>query len=249
MRTRSLSRRSVSSNLKLPRVNRVIQREVHVVIQIRAGGNDPVHETRLDQRDDAGAAEAGRRQRAGDAHADGHIGVEHAVGEKLAGFLEPRGVVGEENLVDDVGQLFLAGEVFRHDAFARHVFLLVRAMFFLHPLRHFGNVFAGANVLFSVLAIVQKNNWGTQYARGPGLPITKLPERSSRAHSGTPRRAGDSPASDLRYAIGPGRDAPSLKRGGVTARISWREVAAGIHGGQQAGRPYLAARLYGERIS
>ena len=131
--------------LEAAAVDRIIQREVQVVVKIRAGGNDPVHESRLDERDDAGAAEAGGRERTGNAHADGHVRRKHPFGEKLARFLEPRGIVGEEHLVNDVGQLFLAGEVFRVDALARHVFLFMRTAFFLHPLGHFGNGFAIVN--------------------------------------------------------------------------------------------------------
>ena len=34
-------------------VDRVIQREVQIMVKIRAGGDDPVHEPGLDERDDA----------------------------------------------------------------------------------------------------------------------------------------------------------------------------------------------------
>ena len=69
------------------------------------------------------------------------------VGVKLAGLAESRGVVGEEALVNDVGELFLAGQVLRLDAFARHVFLFVRAILLLHPLGHVGNCFAVVNLV------------------------------------------------------------------------------------------------------
>ena len=52
---------------------------------------------------------------------------------------------------------FPAGEVLGLDAFARHVFFLVRAVLFLQPLRHFGDVFTGANVCVSGFSPVQIN--------------------------------------------------------------------------------------------
>ena len=63
----------------------VVQREVHVVVEVGAGGDDPIHEAGLDERDDAGAAHAGGRERAREAHADGDVGAEHLLGEELAG--------------------------------------------------------------------------------------------------------------------------------------------------------------------
>ena len=114
----SLSRSSVSSILKLPDAHRIVQREVHVVVENRAGGDDPVDEAGLDERNDGGAAQAGRRQRAGEAHADGDIGLQHLLGEKLAAFLETRAVVGQKGVVDEVGELLLAGEILGQDALA-----------------------------------------------------------------------------------------------------------------------------------
>ena len=80
----SLSRSSVSSNWKLPDVHGVVQGEVEVVVEVRAGGDDPVDEAGLDQRDDARSSPAGGRQRAGEAHADGHVGLEHLLREQPA---------------------------------------------------------------------------------------------------------------------------------------------------------------------
>ena len=68
--------------------------------------------------------------------------------------LQPRRVVGEEGVVDDVGQLLLAGEVLGQDALAGHVLVLVRALLLLQPVRHLGQVFAVAALgVFSVLAM------------------------------------------------------------------------------------------------
>src|SRR6266481_10020250 len=102
-------------------MDRIIQSKMHVVVKIGASGHDPIYETGLDERDNAGTAESGRSQRAGNAHANRDVGIEHAVGEKLASFFEPSGVVREESFIDNVTQLFFAGEIFRHDALARHV--------------------------------------------------------------------------------------------------------------------------------
>jgi hypothetical protein len=116
--------------LEVADAHRIIQREVHVVIQIRARGDDPVHESGLDGRHNAGTAHARWRQRAGEAHADGHVGREHAVREKLAAFFEARAVVGEKGFVHRVGQLLLAGDVFGPNALARHEFVPVGHFFF-----------------------------------------------------------------------------------------------------------------------
>ena len=131
-------------HLEAADAHRVVQREVQVVVEVRAGGDDPVHEAGLDQRHDGGAAQAGRRERAREAHADGDVRLQHLLGEELAAFLEPRAVVGEEGVVDEVGELLLAGEVLGQDALAGQVLVPVRALLLLHPVRHFGQVFAVA---------------------------------------------------------------------------------------------------------
>ena len=97
--------------LEVADAHRIIQREVHVVIEIGAGGHNPVHETGLDERHDGRATHARWRERAGEAHADGDIRSEHFLREELAAFLEPRAVVGEKGFVHQVGELFLAGDV------------------------------------------------------------------------------------------------------------------------------------------
>ena len=76
---------------------------VEVVVEVRAGGDDPVHETGLHQRDDGGGAESGGGQRAGERQADGAVLGEHLVGVQAAGFPEAGGVVGLEGGVDQVG--------------------------------------------------------------------------------------------------------------------------------------------------
>ena len=82
-------------------VQREVQRVVQVVIEVRAGADDEVDQPAVHQLDDA-AAEAGRRQRAGDGQADRRVVVrgEHLVGEDVAGLRQPAGVERLEAVVD-----------------------------------------------------------------------------------------------------------------------------------------------------
>ena len=81
-------------------VEREVQRVVEIVIEIRAGADDEVHQPALHQLDDA-AAKACGRQRAGDRQADGRVvrRRQHLVGEDAARLAEPGGVEGLEPLV------------------------------------------------------------------------------------------------------------------------------------------------------
>ncbi len=63
--------------LRIPAVHREPEAEVRVVIEIRAGRDDPVDEPALDERNERRHAESRRRERAGERHADGHVGLEH----------------------------------------------------------------------------------------------------------------------------------------------------------------------------
>src|SRR5262245_15134500 len=75
-------------------VHRKSESEMRVVIKIGAGGDDPVDEAGLDQRNDRRNAETRGRQSAGQSQADGDVVIEHALGEELSAFTQPRGVVG-----------------------------------------------------------------------------------------------------------------------------------------------------------
>ena len=77
--------------------------EMRIVVQIRAGRNDPVDKPGTHQWNDCGHAEAGRSHRTGKAHADSDIVRQHAFGEELAGFAKARGIVGVEGLIDQIG--------------------------------------------------------------------------------------------------------------------------------------------------
>ena len=87
-------------------VQREVQRVVQVVIEVRAGADDEVDQAALHHLDDA-AAEAGRRQRAGDRQADRRVvlGRQHLVGEDLARLRQPAGVERLEPVVDQLADL------------------------------------------------------------------------------------------------------------------------------------------------
>src|SRR5262249_46209118 len=76
---------------------------VRVVVEVRAGRDDPVDEPGLDQRDEAAHAEAGRRERSAERQPDRAVAGEHLAGEELAALAEPAGVVREERGVEQVG--------------------------------------------------------------------------------------------------------------------------------------------------
>ena len=84
-------------------VHRQTEAEMRVVIEVRARGDDPVHESRLDERDERRHAESRRREGAGEGEADGDVGLEHLRREQLAGFAESCSVVRLEGAVDQVG--------------------------------------------------------------------------------------------------------------------------------------------------
>jgi hypothetical protein len=64
---------------------------------------NPVDVPAFDQRNERGHSEPRRSERAGERHTDGDVGVEHLSREELTGFPQPRGVVGEERVVDQIG--------------------------------------------------------------------------------------------------------------------------------------------------
>src|SRR5262249_28189309 len=73
------------------------------VVRLAAGEQVEAAEPRLDQRDQARHAEPRRRERAADAHADGDVVVEHVSREELHRFAQACPVVGEEGVVDQLG--------------------------------------------------------------------------------------------------------------------------------------------------
>ena len=90
-------------------VHRHPEAEMRVVIEIRPRRDDPVEESRLDERDDRGHAEPGGRHRPGEAHPDRHVVREHALREQPAPFGQPPGVVGEKSVLHQLGSRLLAG--------------------------------------------------------------------------------------------------------------------------------------------
>ena len=83
---------------------------MEIVVQIGAGGDDPIDEARLEQRDNGGAAEAGGCKRAGERQADGAVIREHLTAEEPAGLTQAGGVVGLEGAVDEIGHPHPAGD-------------------------------------------------------------------------------------------------------------------------------------------
>ena len=67
----------MSDLLRVAAVHREPEPEMRVVVEVRAGGDDPVDEARLDERDDRRHAESRRRERAGERQADGDVVLEH----------------------------------------------------------------------------------------------------------------------------------------------------------------------------
>ena len=70
------------------------QAEVRVVIEVGAGRHRPVDEAVFDERYETRHPEPGRRERAGDAHPDHHVGLEHFLGEQPASLAQAPPVVG-----------------------------------------------------------------------------------------------------------------------------------------------------------
>ena len=84
--------------------------EMRIMIEICASRDDPVHEARLHERNQARLAQPGRRQRAGQAHADVAVLRQHFVRQQFGGLAEAPAVVGQKSLVDQVG----GGDVAAH---------------------------------------------------------------------------------------------------------------------------------------
>ncbi len=97
-------------------MHREPQPEVRVVVEIRAGRNDPVDESSFYERNERRHSQPRRSERAGDREPDRDIGFEHLAGEELASLAKSRGVVGEVRSVDQLGDCFLAIDAARIDA-------------------------------------------------------------------------------------------------------------------------------------
>src|SRR5262249_22004881 len=86
------------------------ERAVHVMVQVRAGADHPVDQASPDQRHERGRAQAGRRQRARECHADRHVWLGDLASEQLTGLAQPRRVVGIEMVVDQVAHAEARGD-------------------------------------------------------------------------------------------------------------------------------------------
>ena len=84
-------------------VKRHVEAIVQVVVQVGSGGYYPIHEARFHQRNEAGFAQPGRRERAGEAQTDEAVAGKHFFDEQFRGFAEPSAVVSQKSLVDEIG--------------------------------------------------------------------------------------------------------------------------------------------------
>ncbi len=75
-------------------VERIVERVVNVVVEVRAGADHEVYRAALHKRDDAAADPSGRH-RASDGQADGDVllRVEHALGVEARGLVDAPGVI------------------------------------------------------------------------------------------------------------------------------------------------------------
>src|SRR5271157_4283531 len=89
-------------------VERQVQRVVGVMVEVGAGGDDPVHEPGRDQWNQAAHAQPGRSERAGDGQADGAVWFQELAGENLADLAQSPRVVAQEGMIDQVGGDFPA---------------------------------------------------------------------------------------------------------------------------------------------
>ena len=106
-------------------MHRQADAEVRIVIKICSRRNNPIDETRPDQRDERGHSKSGGSKRARQRHAHGHIGFEHLFREEPAGFAQARRVVSHEGTVDQVNELCAAGDGRRIDAASTQEFTLL----------------------------------------------------------------------------------------------------------------------------
>ena len=60
--------------------------KMSVVIEIGAGGNDPIDKSRFDQRNQCRNSQPRRRERAGERHPDSDFRLKHLPREELTGF-------------------------------------------------------------------------------------------------------------------------------------------------------------------
>jgi hypothetical protein len=95
---------------------------MRVVIQIRAGRDDPVDESALDERNERRHAESGRRERAGQGHPDRDIRLEHFFREQATRLTQSRRIVGKKRVVDQIGGRLGARDRFWLDAIAAQKF-------------------------------------------------------------------------------------------------------------------------------
>jgi hypothetical protein len=86
-----------------PLVQGHAQPVMQIVIKIGPGGNDPIHEPRAHQRDQARFAQAGRSQGARQAQADDAVVGQHFFRQQFGRLAQASAVVGQERFVHQIG--------------------------------------------------------------------------------------------------------------------------------------------------
>ena len=96
-----------------------------VVIEIGASGNDPIDKACFDQRNQRGNAESGRRQRPCQRKTDSDVRLQHFLCKELACLAQPRGIVGEKSLVNQIRNSYVFLDWGRIDSLAPQEFAFV----------------------------------------------------------------------------------------------------------------------------
>ncbi len=74
--------------------------KMRIVIEIGAGGDDPIDEACFDERNKSGNTKSGRCQRSRQGKTDCDFRLEHFLREQLASFAQPPGVIGKKRFVN-----------------------------------------------------------------------------------------------------------------------------------------------------
>ena len=111
-------------SLRVAFVHRQTDAKVRVVIKVCAGGDYPVDEAGLDQRNQSGHTQARGRQSAGQGYADSNIRLQHFLREEPTRFAQAGSVIGQESTVNQVSEFRGARNWFRIDPPATQKFAL-----------------------------------------------------------------------------------------------------------------------------
>src|SRR5262245_42689765 len=96
-----------------------------VMVEVGAGGHDPIHESHFDQRDERRDTQAGRRQCARKSHAYCDIFVEHLLSKKVARLSQSSSVVRTKHLINQFRNLELRMNWLRIDSLPSKKWILL----------------------------------------------------------------------------------------------------------------------------